>query len=227
MAGFAAPDRNGGIRMSRHPDPPPTPAIRRARADELDVIAALFGPALAVYRGSRSDWILDAYLADLVDPARVRGRFDVAETYVAVQTGRIVGSIAFYPDIVLEGWSNLPSGWAGFRALVVDPGVRGAGIGRALVERCMARARGVGAPTLGIHTISLLTDAVRLYERLGFVRCPEFDLLAADIFPADDADDMTGRAFRYDLAPASIRPPRAVSGPSASRASGSKSRRAP
>ena len=172
MAGFAAPERKGGIRTQTRPDPPATRAVRRASSEELDEIAALFGPALAVYRGSRSDWILDAYLADLVDLASVRARFDVAETYVAVQMGRIVGSIAFYPDVVLEGWSNLPAGWAGFRALVVDPSVRGAGIGRALVETCLRRTREVGAPVLGIHTIALLADAVRLYERVGFVRCP-------------------------------------------------------
>jgi len=41
-------------------------------------------------------------------------------------------------------------------------------IGRALVDRCLERARELGRPTLGIHTIALLTDAVRLYERMGF-----------------------------------------------------------
>ena len=90
-----------------------------------------------------------------------------------------------------------------FGALVVDPRCPRRRYRTALVERCIARARRVGAPTLESTTISLLTDAVRLYERLGFVRCPEFDLLAADVFPADDADDMTGRAFR-NLAPVSI-----------------------
>jgi ribosomal protein S18 acetylase RimI-like enzyme len=77
--------------------------------------------------------------------------------------------------------------------------MRGAGIGKALVRRCIERTRDVGAETLGIHTISLLTDAVRLYERLGFVRCPEFDLRAVDIFPSENADEMVGLAFRLDI----------------------------
>jgi GNAT superfamily N-acetyltransferase len=163
---------------------------------ELDEIAALLAPGLERYRGGGGDRILDAYLLDLLD---VRSRFDVAETYVAVRNERIVGSVAFYPDVILEGWSNLPAGWAGFRALVVDPHVRGAGIGRALVDRCLERARAVGRPTLGIHTVTLLTDAMRLYERVGFTRCPEFDLRAADVFPTATGDDLTGLAFRYDL----------------------------
>jgi GNAT superfamily N-acetyltransferase len=83
---------------------------------------------------------------------------------------------------------------------VVHPDARGSGAGRRLVEHCLQRAREVGAPALGIHTIELLDDAVRLYERVGFVRCPEFDMPAADVFPSQDADDsLDGLAFRHDL----------------------------
>jgi GNAT superfamily N-acetyltransferase len=202
MDGFATPDRKGGIRVRpTRPDPASADtasvSIRAAGEDELDAIAALFAPGLEPYRGGGAEWILDAYLAELEN---VRSRFEIAETYVALERGRILGSVAFYRDVALEGWSNLPPGWAGFRALVVDPRARGAGVGRMLVEHCIRRSREVGAPVLGIHTIALLTDAVRLYERLGFARCPEFDMRAADVFPAKDADDMVGLAFRYDLA---------------------------
>jgi GNAT superfamily N-acetyltransferase len=199
MDGFAASEqRQEGIRVRSRPDPASRSlVIRLVQEDELDVIAALFGPGLRGYRGRGADWIVDAYLAELLE---VRSRLGVAETYVALVDERIVGSIAFYRDVVLEGWSNLPSGWAGFRALVVHPDARGRGVGRLLVERCLVRAHAVGAPTLGIHTIDLLDDAVRLYERLGFVRCPEFDLPAAHVFPAPNADDgLVGLAFRRDL----------------------------
>ena len=112
---------------------------------------------------------------------------------VAERDERIVGTIAFYADVRHEGWSNLPAGWAGFRALAVPPRMRGAGIGQDLVRCCIERTRNVGAETLGIYTISLLTDAVRLYEQLGFVRCPEFDLQAADVFPSENSE-RNGRA---------------------------------
>ena len=117
----------------------------------------MFAPALEPYRGSGSDWILDAYLAELVD---VRPRFEEAEVLVAEHHGRVVGTITFYADVRHEGWSNLPAGWAGFRALAVPPRIRGAGIGKALVQHCIERTRNAGAETLGIHTIALLTDAV-------------------------------------------------------------------
>ena len=193
---FAARERQGEARATR-PGLAHTPAIRRAREDELGAIAALFPPALAPYRGTSADPVLDAYLDELV--RGVRSRAQGGKCYVAVTAGRIVGSVVFYDDVTLEGWSNLPAGWAGFRALVVDPKARGAGVGRALVEHCLMRARETGASVLGIHTADVLSDAVRLYERLGFVRCPEHDLSAAVAFPVDTPDDVAAIAFRYDL----------------------------
>jgi GNAT superfamily N-acetyltransferase len=193
MAGFAARDRDE-IRAFRRPDLTSF-SIRRGRQDELDEIAAMFAPGLAPYRGTPDDWILDNYLADLVN---VRERYGLAETYVATRDDGIVGSVAFYRDVALEGWSNLPAGWSGFRALVVLPEARGNGVGRLLVERCIERTHEIHAPTLGIHTIALLADAMRLYERLGFVRCPEYDLRAKNVFGAPPGKDMDGPAFRYD-----------------------------
>jgi len=194
MADFAAREQRDEVGALGRPDL--DASIRPARSSELDEVARLFAPALAPYRGGALDWILDAYLADLVHVAE---RFEVAETYVGIEHGLIVGSIAFYPDVVLEGWSSFPAGWAGFRALAVHPDARGTGVGRRLVERCIARTAEVGAPTLGLHTIELLADAVRLYEKVGFVRCPEYDLRAADVFRSADGDDLKGQAFRYDL----------------------------
>lgn len=184
--------------MHAHPDPTAgRPSIRLAREDELDIIGALFGPALEGYRGTDADTVVNAYLRDLVEG--VRERWEVAETYVALVEGRVAGSVAFYQDVALEGWSNLPAGWTGFRALVVDPAARGVGVGRALVEQCLARGREVGAAVLGIHSADYLSHAVELYDRMGFVRCPEYDLAARAAFPVAGGADVIAIAFRYEL----------------------------
>ena len=107
MAGFAAHEQRVAVGAAERPDL--DASIRHARSSELDEIADLFAPALAPYRGGVQDWILDAYLAELVD---VRPRFEEAEVLVAEHDQRIVGTIAFYPDVRLEGWSTLPGGWA-------------------------------------------------------------------------------------------------------------------
>ena len=66
------PEGQAGIRTFTRPDPTSV-SVRLAVEADLDGIAVLFAPGLEPYRGRVGDWILDAYLRDLVD---VRGRFD-------------------------------------------------------------------------------------------------------------------------------------------------------
>jgi ribosomal protein S18 acetylase RimI-like enzyme len=112
------------------------------------------------------------YTAELAD---VAGRAARAELLVVRDgTGRIVGSVA----LVLDGdFAEVTESEdeAGFRMLVVDPAAQGRGIGAALVEECLARARAAGKRRVVISTGPRMTAAHRLYERLGFTRLPERD----------------------------------------------------
>jgi ribosomal protein S18 acetylase RimI-like enzyme len=56
--------------------------------------------------------------------------------------------------------------------LAVAPARQGLGLGRRLVETCLAYARGRGARRLVLLSNSRLDAAVRLYEALGFRRAP-------------------------------------------------------
>ena len=62
-----------------------------------------------------------------------------------------------------------------FRMLAVAPTARRGGIGRALVERCVARSRDLGHRELLLCSASTMRAAHRLYAALGFVRAPEHD----------------------------------------------------
>ena len=76
--------------------------------------------------------------------------------YVAEDHGRIVGAIG----LELYGDDGL------LRSAVVDPGVRGAGIGEALVRRVLDHAR-----TRGVRDVYLLTTTAEHYfPRFGFQR---------------------------------------------------------
>ncbi len=44
-----------------------------------------------------------------------------------------------------------------------------------MMHECIERARRAGATELGLHTSDSLRVAIHLYERLGFVRAPEYD----------------------------------------------------
>jgi ribosomal protein S18 acetylase RimI-like enzyme len=146
--------------------------LRDARPDELDAVARLMGEAYREYQSFLEPEAWEGYRKDIMD---VRGRLDVAELIVAEMEGELAGAVTLYrkPSRSLrEGW---PEGWAGLRLLAVLPSCRGRGIGRALMDECIRRCRERGIRTIGLHTTALMEVARGMYERMGFVRVPEYD----------------------------------------------------
>jgi ribosomal protein S18 acetylase RimI-like enzyme len=66
-------------------------------------------------------------------------------------------------------------GVAALRTLIVDPSARGRGIGRSLVERCLAFARGAGYERIVLWTTKDLVAARRIYDAAGFQVTGEYD----------------------------------------------------
>src|SRR5206468_10092628 len=78
---------------------------------------------------------------------------DPIQRIVADDEGTLIGSVLLYPPSVqaygdLAGAARNPE----LRLLAVAPEARGRGVGRALVEECVRRARREGAAALGLHT---------------------------------------------------------------------------
>ena len=65
------------------------------------------------------------------------------------------------------------------RLVAVAPESRGQGVGRAIMEACVDRARASGAPGLVLHTMAIMKAARSLYDSMGFVRAPELDFQPA------------------------------------------------
>ena len=123
-------------------------------------------------------------------PPVVPGRLLVAE-----HDRRVVGTVTFYEDAAAEGL-GWPPGWAGLRALGVDPAARGLGAGRALMDACLDRTEAARAPVLCLHTAAFMTAAAAIYEAMGFRRAPAFDF---DV-PAGGGGRPVGvLAYRLDL----------------------------
>ena len=66
------------------------------------------------------------------------------------------------------------------RMLAVSPSARGKGIASALISECINRAKEKGHYAIGLHTGDFMKTAMRLYERLGFERLPQYDFEPAD-----------------------------------------------
>jgi GNAT superfamily N-acetyltransferase len=162
------------------------PAIRR-------VVRAAFSP----YAGRMDPRVFRPYLADLLDLDRHAAH---GQLLVADVDGRVSGFGAFYPDIGVQdlGW---PPGWAGGRALAVDPRARRHGVARAMLAACEARARALDAPVFAFHTISFMTTAVALYEGLGYRRAPDYDVDLNGHYGVPDAAPLRAIAYRRDLLP--------------------------
>ena len=170
----AASTRRNNVPFVRDAVPADHAAIR-------DVVIA----AYRQYAGLIALDIFSPYLADMLDLERhaCHGRLLVVEA-----DERVCGSVAFYPDASVQGF-GWPPGWAGGRALAVDPAVRGLGVAHALLATCERLAREAGAPVFAFHTASFMTSAIALYERLGYRRAPEFDF------------DMAARYSRFGAVP--------------------------
>ncbi|MGD9020135.1 MAG: N-acetyltransferase [Desulfuromonadales bacterium] len=86
----------------------------------------------------------------------------IRDFYVFVDQEQVVGAAAL--NIC---WEDL----AEVRSLVVDEGFAGRGIGKNLVEACLAEAR-----TLGIGRVFALTYQQRFFEKLGFTMIDKSEL---------------------------------------------------
>ena len=141
--------------------------IRPAREDELDAVASLIVDAYAEYAAHMSP---DAWSTFANDIANVRGRQNDATLLVAEEDGQLVGSVT-----VFSGWRGAQEGTAGVRLLAVPPEHRGGGVGRALLQDCIDRARRAGKRRLVMTTTQEMAVLRDLTERMGFQREKDLD----------------------------------------------------
>ena len=95
----------------------------------------------------------------------------IGETNVAEQNGEIVGAVTYVapdPTLRLPRADYFDASWAVMRMLVVHPTARRQGVGHALAQACISRAKRDGAQTLALHTSVAMTVAQPIYLRMGF-----------------------------------------------------------
>ena len=113
---------------------------------------------------------------------------------VALDDDRVVGAVLLYPagaSIEKPDGTTFTLTWPEVRLLAVAPSDRGRGVGAALMNECIHRARRAGATALTLHTTDLMQAAMRLYARLGFERAHDLDL--------EPAPGIIAKGYRLDL----------------------------
>jgi ribosomal protein S18 acetylase RimI-like enzyme len=161
-----------------------TMVIRPARIDEYEAVGELVIGAYATLPDR--DPVYDAVLRD------VANRAATADVLVAEAEGAIIGTVTFVPGPGPQAEVDDPDA-AAIRMLGVAPEARGMGVGAALVEECIERARKLGRLRVLLDTRQSMEAAHRLYERAGFRRAPELDRRPAE------APDMVLLGYRLDL----------------------------
>jgi ribosomal protein S18 acetylase RimI-like enzyme len=121
----------------------------------------------------------DEYVPELRDVAR-RVREAVVFAALDEADGMPLGCVTYVPGPDNAWAEHLRAGEASIRMLAVDPAAQGRGVGTALVEACLVRARADGRRAVFLHSLPVMTGAQRVYDRLGFRRVPERDWVFPD-----------------------------------------------
>ena len=109
------------------------------------------------------DYTFDAYVAiPLAEFAK--SHCSRESIWIAEKDGRIVGSAAIVKFSEIE---------AQLRWLLLDPEVRGLGLGRRLLEEALDFARREGYSSVFLWTVDTLPIAAQLYQSAGFKRTEE------------------------------------------------------
>ncbi len=138
-------------------EPPAPVLLRKHRPGDLGTVVQMHGAIYAREYGFNEEF--EALVADIV--ARFSRHYDSKweRCWMAEQNGRVVGSVF----LVKESKKI-----AKLRLLLVDPQVRGLGLGAKLVGECVRFARQAGYRRITLWTQSVLTGARRVYEKAGF-----------------------------------------------------------
>ncbi len=162
---------------------PPAWRLRAPLPGDMGLVVARQAALYAEEYGWNAEF--EALVAEIVaaflrSPASNRERCWIAE-----MDGTVVGSV-----FLVRADDDV----AKLRLLYVDAAARGLGIGRRLVEECIAAARALGYRRLELWTNDVLHAARRIYQAAGFQ-------LVAEERHHSFGHDLVGQYWSLDLSP--------------------------
>jgi GNAT superfamily N-acetyltransferase len=131
--------------------------IRIANSDDAPAIASTLHRAFLEFEPLYTP---EAFAITVSSSEQIRLRLNEGPIWVAEEGDVVVGTISVVPkgdELYIRG-------------MAVDPAARGSGIGRELMKWVEEYAAPRGFKRLYLSTTPFLSDAIRLYEKCGFVR---------------------------------------------------------
>ncbi len=136
-------------------------AVRTRTIQPADnaALAVIIRNALAEFGANKPGTVFyDSTTDALYELFRTPGSF----YYVAEENGRLLGGAGIFPT------AGLPEGVCELVKMYLHPDTRGRGLGRLLIDKCLAEARVIGYKKVYLETMPELRKAVRVYEKFGF-----------------------------------------------------------
>lgn len=155
-----------------------------APTDSFDDITDLLHRAYAPLAAKGMHYVASHQSADVTRDRALRG-----ETFVAIEDGRIVGTITLEPapasvNPTAGGEFYDQPGIAHFGQYAVDPRLKGTGLGKRLLRRIEERAKELGAVELALDTSVHASGLIALYERWGYRHVGDIDWRPSVNYPS-------------------------------------------
>ena len=114
------------------------------------------------------EWIKQYFVVETHDLEQL----DHPETHILPNGGQIF--LGLLDDVIVGCVAMVRTSPTDFELakMAVSPAVHGQGVGKLLCQHAIGYARQSGAKTVWLETNRVLTPAISLYERVGFVHLP-------------------------------------------------------
>lgn len=154
--------------------------IRDLRKDEYEALGHLMVRVYSALDGFPKPEEQPRYYEMLANIGKFSERRDAAVLVALADANEIAGGVVYFGDMSeygSGGTATQEENASGIRLLAVDPRFRGMGVGRALTDACIRRARERGHANVVLHTTQAMQTAWKMYEGMGFRRAKDLDFM--------------------------------------------------
>jgi putative acetyltransferase len=137
--------------------------IRTIQPDDNKALAIIIRDTLAEFKANKPGTV---YFDETTDHLSEIFKTNGSIYFVAELDGDIIGGSGIYPT------ANLPEGTCELVKLYLSSQARGKGLGKILLQKCIAAAKELGYKKIYLETMPELTIAIPMYEKLGFTYLP-------------------------------------------------------